>query len=168
MLTLTRKTDYALIALTHLAQDVRGCSSAREIASQYQLPLPLLMNVLKELSQHGLIESVRGPRGGYTLAVSPEKVTLNDIIRAVEGPIHLVPCVPRRGGKGEMLGGKDECERVPICPVRSSIHRVHHRLIQFLDDVSLADVVDNSPERGSIVELALAPAVAVEPAEPLR
>ncbi len=56
MLTFSRKTDYALIALTHMAYDRDGCSSAREIAGHYGMPLPLLMNVLKQLAQAGLAQ----------------------------------------------------------------------------------------------------------------
>jgi Rrf2 family protein len=93
MLTLTRKTDYALIALTHLSQNKESCTSAREIATLYGLPLPLLMNVLKLLGQQGLAKSSRGPKGGYQLARSPNEITLHDIILAVEGPIQLVQCI---------------------------------------------------------------------------
>lgn len=147
MLTLTRKSDYALIALTHLARDGDGCSSAREISEQYQMPLPLLMNVLKQLTQRGLAKSVRGPRGGYTLAVSADEITLKDIIQAVEGPISLVRCAPPNGtdGKAERrkASGKT-CDLVASCPVRSAIHRVHDRLIHFLDDVTLAEVAEDS------------------------
>ena len=142
MLTLTRKTDYALIALTHLAQEPGGCSSAREIAARYHAPLPLLMNVLKLLKERGLARSVRGPRGGYALARPPRQITLSSIIQAVEGPIHLVRCVSQRHGKGS-AAGKDACELMPACPVRWSVRRVHHRLIQFLDEMTLADVVEN-------------------------
>ena len=142
MLTLTRKTDYALIALTHLAREPDGCSSAREIAARYHAPLSLLMNVLKLLKERGLARSVRGPRGGYALAKSPRQITLSNIIQAVEGPIHLVRCVPRQEDK-DSGAGKHSCELMSDCPVRSSVHRVHHRLIQFLDEVTLADVVEN-------------------------
>jgi Rrf2 family protein len=93
MLTLTRKTDYALIALTHLSQNRETCTSAREIATLYGLPLPLLMNVLKLLGQQGLAKSVRGPKGGYQLALPASEITLHDIILAVEGPIQLVQCI---------------------------------------------------------------------------
>ena len=142
MLTLTRKTDYALIALTHLAQEPAGCSSAREIAERYQIPLPLLMNVLKLLTQRGLARSVRGPRGGYTLAEPAGGITLRSIVQAVEGPVHLVRCVPRREESG-FVGGKKACELMAQCPVRSSIHKVHDRLIQFLDELTLADIVNH-------------------------
>ena len=143
MLSLTRKTDYALISLAHLAQEPANCSSAREIASRYHMPLPLLMNVLKLLTQRGLARSVRGPRGGYTLASPASKITLKDIIGAVEGPIHLVRCIPWRDHDG-VKTKRDPCELMPHCPVGASIHKVHHRLIRFLDEVTLADVACNS------------------------
>ncbi len=139
MLTLTRKTEYALIALTHLSQSSEGCISAREIAGCYGLPLPLLMNVLKILSQCGLVTSVRGPRGGYILAVDAGKITLNDIIQAVEGPVQLVQCEDP-DLDGEKSAGQSGCQRTSCCPVRSPIHRIQDRMIHFLQKVTLADI----------------------------
>jgi Rrf2 family protein len=149
MLTLTRRTDYALIALVHLAQAPEACCSAREIASKYHLPLPLLMNLLKVLTQKGLAKSVRGPRGGYTLALPAEKISLHDIICAVEGPTQLVLCI-------EQNKGDAECGLVTSCPVHSPIHRVHDRLIQFLSGVSLAEIVQTpavADEAGRLVQI---------------
>jgi len=142
MLTLTRKTDYALIALTHLAHEPAGYSSAREIASKYNLPLPLLMNLLKLLAQKGLARSVRGPRGGYTLAIAANKIALTDIINAVEGPVQLVQCVDMHDEGNKVTEG--ECQLVSCCPVRSPIHRIHDRLVSFLTSITLADIADNT------------------------
>jgi Rrf2 family protein len=143
MLAFTRKTDYALIALTHLAQHPDECNSAREIAGRYGVPLPLLMNILKQMTQQGLAQSVRGPRGGYRLATSPDKISLNDIIGAVEGPVQLVQCVEwyQNKTRGKLKTG---CDLMAACPVRPTIHRVHARLVEFLSGVTLADVVDNN------------------------
>jgi Rrf2 family protein len=138
MLTLTRKTDYALIALTHLAHEPAGYSSAREIAARYNLPLPLLMNLLKLLAQKGLTRSVRGPRGGYTLAKPSNKIALTDIITAVEGPVQLVQCVEMHEED------HNECQLVSCCPVRSPIHRIHDRLVSFLTSITLSDIADNT------------------------
>jgi len=147
MLAFTRKTDYALIALTHLAQHPNECNSAREIASRYGVPLPLLMNILKQMTQQGLAQSVRGPRGGYRLATPPDKISLNDIIGAVEGPVQLVQCVDwyQNKARGKLKTG---CDLMAACPVRPTIHRVHARLVEFLSGVTLADVVDTHNERG--------------------
>ena len=123
MLAFTRKTDYALIALTHMAKHSEECDSAREIAGLYGIPLPLLMNILKQMAQQGLAQSVRGPRGGYRLAMPAEKISLNDIIKAVEGPVQLVQCVDWYQNK---LRGKTKtgCDLMAACPVRPTIHLV--------------------------------------------
>ena len=92
MLTLTKKTEYALIAACHLANVGQEVVSARDMAETYGVRLPLLMNVLKKLNQHGILRSVRGARGGYALAVGPKQVSLSRLIEAVEGPPRLVKC----------------------------------------------------------------------------
>lgn len=144
MLSLTRKTDYALIALAHMAQDPEGCCSAREIAGRYKVPLPLLMNILKLLTRRGLARSARGPRGGYTLAISPSEITLYDIIRAVEGPIQLVQCIDQDPEDAEVSEKQSlACELIGSCPVHSPIQSVHQKLIEFLTGVTLADVVNS-------------------------
>ena len=90
MLSLTRKTEYALIALSHLASEPNRLASARGIADIYRIPLPVLTNVLKTLNRCELIKSERGARGGYRLAQEPKDISLASLIRAVEGPIRLV------------------------------------------------------------------------------
>ncbi len=145
MLTLTRRTHYALIALTHLALEPQGRTSARLIADTYHLPLPLLMNLLKELTQQELVRSVRGPRGGYTLTMPPDKIRLSDVVRAVEGPIHVTQCVPDKAVSPEEDDAAD-CVRMDNCPIRTSLERVHNRMIEYLDSVTLADVIDNHDE----------------------
>lgn len=144
MLALTRKTDYAMIALAHMAQDPDGCCSAREIATRYHVPLPLLMNILKLLTRQGLARSARGPRGGYTLAQPASEITLYDVIRAVEGPIQLVQCVDHKPEDADNPLKVAGCGLIPVCPVHSPIQLVHNKLVEFLSNVTLADVVTSS------------------------
>ena len=143
MLAITRKTDYAFIALTHLAQEPDGCTSAREIAERYGIPLPLLMNILKLLTHEGLANSSRGPRGGYSLAMAAGEITLYDVVRAVEGPIHLVQCTESREGESADEN-KLDCDLVGCCPVRSPIQRIHERLVAFLEETTLADLAQEN------------------------
>lgn len=133
MLTLTRKTEYALIAVCHLARVGRQVVSARDIAEEHAVPLPLLMNVLKRLNRTGLVNSVRGARGGYLLAVSPQEITLAGLIGAIEGPVHLTRCTnPSKTRR--------TCNLTSTCPVRGSLVKVHHRLNEFLSEVSIAEL----------------------------
>lgn len=133
MLTLTRKTEYAMIAVCHLAREGQKVISARDIAEAHGVPLPLLMNVLKRLNRTGFVNSVRGARGGYILAVSPVELTLDALIEAVEGPVHLVRCTnPDKEGR--------RCTLTGACPVRSSIRKVHNDLRKFLSSVTIAEL----------------------------
>src|SRR5262245_55281119 len=92
MLALTKRTEYALIALCHLARQPETVS-ARDLAHRYAVRLPLLMNVLKTLNHNGLVRSVRGAHGGYRLAVPADKLSLARVAEAIEGPMRLVKCV---------------------------------------------------------------------------
>lgn len=137
MLTLTRKTEYALIAVCHLAHaGPQKVVSARDIAEAHGVPLPLLMNVLKKLNRTGHVNSVRGARGGYVLATSPEEFTLDTLIEAVEGPVHLVRCAnPDKNGR--------KCTLTGPCPISGSVRKVHEKLREFLGNVTIADFVFN-------------------------
>ena len=146
MLSLTKKTDYALIAMSRLVADPEGVHSARRIAEDFGVPLPLLMNILKQLSASGIIRSTRGARGGYVLARPAEKITLADLIVALEGPMRLSQCSGRHGeGAGE--GG---CRLEESCPIQGPLQRVHERLREFLQNVTLAEIVSGRVEVMSV------------------
>jgi Rrf2 family protein len=132
MLSLTRKTDYGLIALSCLADEPEALLSAREMAGRFGLSLPLLMNVLKQLCTAGLVRSVRGAHGGYSLARSAGEITLSELIQTLEGPVRLAPCV--NGAKG---GG---CEVGAICPMQGPLQRLHDRLQEFFGSITLAEL----------------------------
>lgn len=135
MLTLTRKAEYALIATCHLARCGNQTVSARDIAAENRMRLPLLMNVLKVLNQRGILRSVRGARGGYSLAAPAEKLTLARLVEALEGPTRLVPCGPPYETDHERC-----CDLLASCAVRMPMLKVHQQLRQFLEGVTVADV----------------------------
>ena len=139
MLALTKKAGYGLIAMTHLAKvGPEQVISAREIAEQFGVPVSLLMNVLKDLSGAGYVESVRGARGGYRIARRPKDINLADLIAAVEGPVRLAECVVNEVGDSEECS----CQVMARCPIADPIHRVHRRLNDFFKKVTLAEIVD--------------------------
>jgi Rrf2 family protein len=137
MLALTKRTDYALIALSHVARQSHRVVSAREIGEASGIPLPTLTNILKTLTGAGIIYSTRGAAGGYGLARSIDSVTLHELIATIEGPFHLAQCVPPLSGSN-----KGPCELERTCPIRRPVHRIHARLTEFLDGVSLAEIID--------------------------
>jgi len=132
MLCLTRKTDYALIALGHLAERQTNVVSAREIAAAHGLPLALLMNILKALQKHGIVRSTRGVRGGYVLGAHLDEVSLHELIRVLEGKVE-----PGCDHEDEPDGPKTVIHGADHAPIQA----LHYKLMQFLHDVSLADLV---------------------------
>ncbi len=149
MLTLTRKTEYALIAVCHLARVGHKVVSARDIAEQHAVPLPLLMNVLKRLNRTGHVNSVRGAHGGYVLAVPPESISLAGLIEAVEGPVSLVRCV-------SAADDRRSCSRTGVCTIRHSVAKIHVQLRRFLSDVSVADIAFDESVTAAVAAKALA------------
>jgi len=141
MLAFTKKTGYALVAMTHLARLGEGAlASAREIAETFGAPMSLLTNVLKELASHGYVESVRGAHGGYRLAVDVDDTTLADLVEALEGPVRLAECVTDEAAGGEEC----TCEVMARCPITDPFHRVQRRLNDFLKKITLAEIVEPS------------------------
>ena len=142
MLALTKKTDYALIALSHLAGRATDVVSARAIAQACRVPLPILTNILKGLAQADIVHSERGAAGGYVLAKSPEAITLYELICATEGPFQFVQCIhsPTHSPKGP-------CGLEEACPIRPSAHRIHRYFRDFLEGVTLAELVNDYPEK---------------------
>ena len=98
MLRLSKKADYALMAMKHLAlRGDRGSSSAREIAEQYDIPVELMAKVLQRLVRRGLLASHQGTRGGYQLARVPAQISVADVIQAIDGPVTVTACSTEDG-----------------------------------------------------------------------
>ncbi len=135
MLALTKKTDYALIALAHLAKQAGDLVSARELARVSHVPLPILTNVLKTLAHAGIVVSERGASGGYSLARPARSISLHELIAVIEGPFHFVQCVPDESSH------RGKCELEPCCAIRKPAQRVHGRLKVFLESVTLDELV---------------------------
>ena len=95
------------------------------------------MNVLKQLAAAGYVESVRGAHGGYRLAKELDEITLADLVEAMEGPVRLAECLadPQQ---------HDECTLTMMarCPINDPVHRVQRKLNDFLQKVTLAEIVE--------------------------
>ncbi len=142
MLALPKKTDYALIALHYLLEHPDRIAPAREIAEIYHLPCALLMNVMKELQQGGLVRSVRGAKGGYQLSVDPRQATLYDVVVLTGGgEPALTECCQDAVLHAPSGAEEIRCQVGSGCPVRQPLRALHHRLVRFLKDVKLADLL---------------------------
>jgi Rrf2 family protein len=134
MLRLSKKADYALMAMKHLAlcgdRGTRGSASAREIAEQYDIPIELLAKVLQRLVRRGLLASHQGTRGGYQLARVPAQISVADVIQAIDGPVTVTACSTDDG----------MCEQFAKCNVRDPLWRVRERILSALGECTIAEL----------------------------
>ena len=151
MLKLTKKADYGLIALKHLANHQNDCaSSAKEISDCYGIPLPILAKVLQALVRSGFLRSEHGVNGGYKLARDPREITTLEVIRAIDGPILLTHCFNEHGA---------ECDQSDRCTVRDPLRKVHEGILRLLGGMSIADMSqDDKPSESRSALPALDPA----------
>ena len=88
MLKLTKKADYGLMAMKHLAEHApNGACSAKDVADAYGIPQEALAKILQRLVKSGLLHSQHGMNGGYTLARDPGTISAFEVIRAIDGPL---------------------------------------------------------------------------------
>ncbi|HZU23936.1 MAG TPA: Rrf2 family transcriptional regulator [Bryobacteraceae bacterium] len=139
MLKLTKKADYGLIALKHLAMRSHPddgawseTANAREIADTYGIPLPLLSKILQKLARAGFLQSEHGTNGGYRLARDPRLISALEVIRTIDGPIILTACFTEHGGR--------ECHHTEKCIVREPLRKVHEGILNMLDRITISDM----------------------------
>ncbi len=131
MLRLSKKADYALIAMKHLATRHDGASaSAREIAEQYNIPVELMAKVLQRLARRNLVTSHQGTRGGYRLARSMAQISVADIIQAIDGPFQVTACSTE----------DDNCGQYSKCSVRDPLWKIKDRIMLALTTCSLEEI----------------------------
>ncbi|HTC90188.1 MAG TPA: Rrf2 family transcriptional regulator [Bryobacteraceae bacterium] len=137
MLKLTKKADYGLIALKHLAMNAPASSSAKEIAETYGVPAALLSKILQKLVKNGFLQSEHGTNGGYKLARDPRDITAYEVIRTIDGPVFLTACFTEHG----------YCCHTDKCIVRDPLQKVHEGILRLLASISISDMsVDSKAE----------------------
>jgi Rrf2 family iron-sulfur cluster assembly transcriptional regulator len=135
----TTRTRYAIRALYHLAFHRLGqAAQAKEIAAAQKIPLRFLEQILQDLRRAGLIETRRGPRGGYALARPPAEISMADVLRAVRGPLEELLGVEEARGSG-----------APTDDVPSLVWgEVGERLIDVLQHATLGDFIARAEASG--------------------
>lgn len=136
MLRLSKKADYALMAMKHLAMRPDAVSvSAREIAEQYDIPIELMAKVLQRLARRGLLASHQGTRGGYRLGRSAAAISVADVIQAIDGPLTVTACST----------DAENCDQYGKCSVRDPLWRIKDRILAALATCSLQEVASDPP-----------------------
>jgi len=137
MLRLSKKADYALLAMRHMAAHAdRGAMSARELAEAFDIPLELLAKVLQRLVRARLLESHQGIRGGYGLARAAASVSVADVIQAIDGPLTVTACSTE----------DHSCDQYAKCNIRDPLWRIKDRIVSALAATSLAELAADVPK----------------------
>jgi Rrf2 family protein len=143
MFRLSKKADYGLIAVKHLAMH-RGqhACSATEIAEEYGISTMLMAKVLQKLARQRIVSAKHGASGGYLLAKEPSEITALDVISAIDGPLLITSCVTSHGN----------CGASEKCSVREPLRRVNESILGVLNSVTISQLSEEQQEH-ALVEL---------------
>lgn len=133
MVRLSKKAEYALIAIRHIAAHRGQLVTAKEISEAYNISFDLLAKVLQRLAKSGLVVSQHGMRGGYALAGRPEEVRVASVINAVEGshPV-IVQCLSE---------GPESCGVFSVCTIKSPLSKVQANIDRAFNSMMLSEIV---------------------------
>lgn len=130
MLKLSKKIDYALMAMQYIAfMEDDQVVNTKTISEKYNIPLELLAKILQKLAKKGLVISHNGPKGGYILSKAPSAISVGEVIEAIEGPIGIAECYHENEA--------NLCSQKALCNIRTPIGVIQGNIIQLLNGISL-------------------------------
>lgn len=133
MLRLSKRADYALMAMKHLAaNEPDRAASTREISRAYDIPVELLAKVLQRLARAGLLTSQQGIHGGYQLSRPAARISIADVIEAIDGPLTMTACSE----------GDETCDQYSRCNVRDPLWRIKNRIVSTLAESTVANLAE--------------------------
>lgn len=134
---LSKRGEYGLRALQELARHYgEGPIPTRELAAQNNIPLRFLEQILLELKHGRIVQSQKGPEGGYYLARPPHLITLAEVIRLLDGPLAPIPCA------SETAYRPCSCPDEAKCGLRRVMRRVRDVVAEMMEHTTLADLVE--------------------------
>ncbi len=134
MFKLSKKVEYGLIAMKHIAisGELNPCS-AKEISDKYKIPYDLLSKILQKLKKHNLLASVQGTHGGYKLNENPEEISLATIFNAIEGFEYILDC-----GTGD---DPNNCKLYETCILSDPLQKIQRELNAYFNRTKLSEIV---------------------------
>jgi FeS assembly SUF system regulator len=131
MIRVTKLADYGIDLLAHIGAGAPGTvRTARDLAAGSQIPLPTVSKVLKTLARAGLLASHRGVAGGYALARPADRISVADVITALDGPIALTEC----------LSTDSVCGHEGVCSIRTNWDRINNVVREALSGLTIAEM----------------------------
>jgi Rrf2 family protein len=137
MFKLSKKADYGLMAVKHLAlhREQHACS-ANEIAEEYGISTMLMAKVMQKLARQHIVTAKHGASGGYQLAKDPDQISALDVISAIDGPVLITSCVTSHGN----------CGASEKCSIREPLRRVNESILSVLSNVTISQMTEDSHE----------------------
>ena len=130
MLKITRKVEYALIALRHMQlKQPEELTSTKEIATRYGVPQQLLAKTLQHMARDGIIEAVQGSAGGYRVATNLDQISMKDFFEKLEGPLGMMDCY-----------FDSDCIQIGACNIRVPIQRINDNMRNLFSQMSVHEV----------------------------
>ncbi len=131
MKLITRDTDYALRAVCYIAQVPDKIITVNELTAKLKIPRPFLRKILQILNKKNILKSYKGQGGGFSLAVTPNKILLVDLIEVFQGPLRLNECFFK----------KMACPNTKTCALRKKINTIERYVIKELKSITLASLL---------------------------
>jgi Rrf2 family protein len=140
LLKLTKKADYALMAMKHLAeQSDGGARSAKDVADAFGIPPEALAKILQRLAKAGLLQSQHGINGGYILGRAAHTISAFEVIQAIDGPLFITSCITVRG----------ECDQTDRCNIREPLRKVNESIEGVLKRIKISHMREEPEAEGS-------------------
>ncbi len=136
MVRLSKKTEYALLAMQYIGGNPQDVVSAKEISKQLSIPYDFLSKTLQGLMKYGLVSSRQGKQGGYKLAKDTDRITVADIINAVEDKyaMSIVECFDD--------DGSGSCNREKACTIRDPLRKLQNSIEEVFSTTTLNELID--------------------------
>ena len=131
MLKLSRKLEYALIALRYMKMKGGTLSSTKEISDMYTIPRELLAKTLQKMARLEYIDAVQGSQGGYRIHKTLEKINLTQFIEELEGPFGMVNC-----------SISSDCIQLNNCNIRMPINKINDNIRSIFNDIPITDITN--------------------------
>lgn len=136
MLKINKKTEYALMALRHLAENPVQKSTVREICELYQIPFDTTSKVLQALVNGNIVVSIQGVKGGYSLVSPLREISYLKLVETIEGKSSTIACLD---------SGKD-CKQIPFCNIISPVQKLEGLVSDYLQNLNLEDLLLKSQQ----------------------
>ena len=131
MKLITRDTDYAIRALAAIASVKEKVVSAADLVRQLKIPRPFLRKILQTLNKKGILKSIKGKSGGFSLDADPQDIYLLKLMEVFQGKFKLNECLLKR----------ERCPNISTCPLRKKICNIERYVIRELENVTLASLL---------------------------